>query len=109
MTWADTQVFERRAVANDFELMSAALARGRGQDFNLEALRAEVDRRSYVREIGSRRLTSRETLRRELLVVAAAHDGQRMYHPLSRDYRVSENLSDEQRKAVEQMQRKREP
>jgi conjugative relaxase-like TrwC/TraI family protein len=103
VTWADNQVFERRAVANDYELMSAALARGRGQGFDLDALRAEVGRRSYVREEGSRRLTSRETLKRELAVVVAAHDGQRMHHPLNPDYRPAEALSDEQRTAVDQI------
>jgi conjugative relaxase-like TrwC/TraI family protein len=103
VTWADSQVFERRAVAGDYELMSAALARGRGEDFGLEALRAEVGRRSYFREEGSRRLTSRETLKRELAVVVAAHDGQRMHHPLNPDYRPAEALSGEQRTAVDQI------
>lgn len=103
VTWADSHLFERRAVVNDYELLSAALARGRGQDFNLDAVRAEVDRRSYVRETGTRRLTSRETLRRELTVVVAAHDGQRMYHPLNRGYQPSAVLSEEQRRAVGQI------
>ena len=103
VTWADSHLFERRAVVNDYELLSAALARGRGQDFDLDALRGEVDQRRYVRDSGSRRLTSRETLKRELAVVVAAHDGQRMHHPLCRDYRPADTLSDEQRKAVEQI------
>jgi len=101
--WADEHLFERRSVVNDYELMSAALARGRGEDFDLGTLRTEVGRRNYVREEGSRRLTSRETLKRELAVVVAAHDGQRMHNPLSPSYRPSEGLSKEQRGAVEQI------
>jgi conjugative relaxase-like TrwC/TraI family protein len=33
VTWADAHLFERRSVVGDYELMSAALACGRGQNF----------------------------------------------------------------------------
>ncbi len=101
VVWANAHLFERRAVVNDYEILSAALSRGRGQNFDLEALRTEIGRHSYVREPGTRRLTSRETLQRELAVVVAAHDGQRMHHPLNPNYQPAATLSAEQRRAVD--------
>jgi len=35
VAWADEHLFERRSVVNDYELVSAALMRGRGEDFDL--------------------------------------------------------------------------
>ena len=57
--WVDKHLFERRSVGNDYELMSAVLARGRGEDFNLDALREAIKKRAYIREDGTRKLTSR--------------------------------------------------
>jgi len=103
VAWADQHLFERRSVVNDFELMSAALERGRGEDFNLGELRQVVDGRDYFREEGSRKLTSREVLRWELEVVVAAHDGRDRHWPLIPDYRASTTLSAEQAVAVEKI------
>ena len=104
VTWADQHLFERRAVVQgDHELMSAALARGRGQDFDLAKLRAEIDRRGYFQEEGTRRLTSRQTLRWEVAVVRAAHDGQGQLDPLNASYVPPAGLSSEQREAVDQI------
>jgi hypothetical protein len=72
VAWADEHLFERRSVVNDYELMSAALARGRGQDFDLADLSQAVDERGYVREKGSRKLTSRELHRCEWEIVRIA-------------------------------------
>ncbi len=103
VTWADQHLFERRAVVQDHELMSAALARGRGQDFDLAKLRAEIDRRGYFQEEGTRRLTSRQTLKWEIAVVRAAHDGQWQLDPLNASYVPPAGLSSEQREAVDQI------
>ncbi|MEO6995577.1 MAG: MobF family relaxase [Lacunisphaera sp.] len=103
VSWADEHLFERRSVVNDYELLSAALSRGRGHDFDLETLRAAVDQRGYIREEGTRKLTSQEVLRCELDIVMAARDGRFQHGPLSPGYVASPALSAEQRKAVEQI------
>jgi conjugative relaxase-like TrwC/TraI family protein len=101
--WADEHLFERRSVVNDYELMSAALARGRGEDFDLAALREAIEKRAYIREDGTRKLTSREVLRCELGLVVAAHDGRNGHSPLNRDYRPAPALSAEQAAAAKQI------
>lgn len=101
--WADEHLFERRSVVNDYELMSAALARGRGEDFDLAALREAIEKRAYIREDGTRKLTSREVLRCELGIVVAAHDGRGQHLPLSPGYQPATALSVEQAVAVRQI------
>jgi conjugative relaxase-like TrwC/TraI family protein len=101
--WADEHLFERRSVVNDYELMSAALARGRGEDFDLAALREAIEKRAYIREDGTRKLTSREVLRCELGIVVAAHDGRGQHVPLSPGYQPAAALSAEQAVAVKQI------
>ncbi|MDE3084383.1 MAG: AAA family ATPase, partial [Verrucomicrobiota bacterium] len=93
-------LFERRSVVNDYELMSAALVHGRGEDFELGALREALDRRGYLREKGTRKLTSREALRCELDIVMAARNGRRCHAPLHARYAPSSALSAEQQAAV---------
>jgi len=101
--WADENLFERRSVVNDYELMSAALARGRGEDFDLAALREAIEKRAYIREDGTRKLTSRDVLRCELGIVVAAHDGRNLHPPLSRNYQPAPTLSAEQSAAAKQI------
>jgi conjugative relaxase-like TrwC/TraI family protein len=101
--WADEHLFERRSVVNDYELMSAALARGRGEDFDLAALREAIAKRAYIREDGTRKLTSREVLRCELGIVVAAHDGRGQHVSLSPGYQPATALSAEQAEAVKQI------
>lgn len=103
VAWADELLFERRSVVNDHELMAAALARGRGENFDLASVRAEIERRAYIREEGTSKLTSREVMAWELGVVVAAHDGRNRHDPLSPDYRASRDLSAEQKQAVERI------
>lgn len=103
VAWADEFLFERRSVVNDHELMAAALGRGRGERFDLAALRNEVERRGYVRETGTHKLTTREVIGWELGVVVAAHDGRRSHAPLNPDHRPSASLSAEQKTAVDQI------
>jgi len=101
--WADEHLFERRSVVNDFELMSAALAHGRGEAFDLAALRDAIEKRAYIREDGTRKLTSREVLRCELGIVVAAHDGRNGHSPLNRDFQPVPALSAEQAAAAKQI------
>lgn len=101
LAWADAHLFERRSVVHDYELLSAALARGRGQDFSLAALSAALEQRGYLREEGSRRLTSREVLGCELEIVVAAHDGRGRHGELAPNYAPAPTLLPEQKKAAE--------
>jgi conjugative relaxase-like TrwC/TraI family protein len=103
VAWADEHLFERRSVVNDYELMSAALARGRGEDFDLAALCEAIEKRAYIREDGTRKLTSREVLRLELGIVVAAHDGRGKFVPFSPGYQPAAALSGEQALAVRQI------
>ena len=107
VAWADEHIFERRAVVHDHELMAAALERGRGEDFDLGALRQAIDKRGYLREKDSDKLTSREVLTWELEVVVAAHDGRNRHAAMSPDYRASPSLSAEQAVAVDRILRSR--
>ncbi|MBI2512169.1 MAG: relaxase domain-containing protein [Opitutae bacterium] len=101
--WADEHLFERRSVINDYELMAAALARGRGENYDLAALREAIEKRAYIREDGTRKITSREVLRCELDLVMAARGGRRRFAPLAADFAASPALSAEQRAAVSQI------
>jgi conjugative relaxase-like TrwC/TraI family protein len=103
VAWADEHLFERRSVVNDYELMAAALAHGRGQDFDLAALRAAIDGRGYVREAGTHKLTSRDMLRCEYGIVIAARDGRGMELPLNPNYPPPSALSSEQAVAVKRI------
>lgn len=101
--WADEHLFERRSVVRDYEVWSAALAHGRGGDFDLAAMQAAVEQRDYVHEAGSRKLTSRYVLRCELDIVIAAKDGRHRHAPLNPGYAPADALSPEQKQAVGQI------
>ncbi len=101
--WADEHLFERRAVVDDFELLSTALARGRGETVDVAALRAEIARRGYVRDEGTTKMTSRDVLRAELAIVFAARDGRGVCAELAPGHVPVRELSDEQKAAVRQI------
>lgn len=101
LAWTDEHLFERRSVVNDYELMATALEHGRGGDFDLTALRAEIEKRGYIREEGTRKLTSPGVLRCELGIVVAAHDGRDQHLPLNSAYPLAPMLAAEQAAAVQ--------
>ncbi|HWA08323.1 MAG TPA: MobF family relaxase [Opitutaceae bacterium] len=103
VAWADEHLFERRSVVSEHELWSEALARGRGENFDLAAVRHAIEQRSHIRERGTSRLTSREVLGWELECVVAAHDGRNGHGKLATDYCPGEALSGEQKTAVEKI------
>ena len=103
VAWADQHLFERRSVVSEHELLSTALAQGRGQSFDLAALRQAVKERNYVREEDTQALTSREVLRCELDLVLAARDGRHRHAPFNPHHTCSPSLSAEQREAVGQI------
>jgi len=101
VAWADEHLFERRSVVNDYELMAAALARGRGEGFNLADLRRAIEERGYIREKGTPKLISRESLRCEREIVDAARNGRNCFFDLGRgDYQPNPGLSPEQVRAA---------
>ena len=103
VAWADQHLFERRSVVEDHELMSAALARGRGHSFDLADLTCAVEAGGYIREGGTRKLTSRAVLRCELDIVLAAADGRCRHGPLAPNYAPQSSLTEEQAIAVRQI------
>ncbi|OAM88266.1 relaxase domain-containing protein [Termitidicoccus mucosus] len=107
VAWADEHLFERRSVIGDYELMSAALARGRGQNFSLEDLENEMAKRDYILDVKSRKLTNREALSCEFAIVVAAQDGVRSRDALNAAHQPSLTLSAEQRAAVSRILRSR--
>ncbi len=107
LAWAEEHLFERRSVVRDHELMAAALERGRGLDFDLEALRTAVEQRGFLREKNTDKLTTREVMSRELEVVVAAHDGRNQHAAFQTDYQAAPELSHEQAVAVERILRSR--
>jgi conjugative relaxase-like TrwC/TraI family protein len=100
VAWADEHLFFRKSVIYDHELWSAALARGRGESFDLAALRAVIDQRGYIRREGDRKLTAHDVLHCELEIVLAAKTGRGRHVPLVVAPLLSPTLSSEQREAV---------
>ena len=105
VAWADEHLFSRKSVVNDHELWSAALARGRGEGFDLSTLRAAIDQRGYVRRDDGRKLTAHDVLHRELEIVLAAKLGKSAHSSLMPDYAPADSLTAEQRKAVDHIAR----
>jgi len=103
VVWAEEHLFERRSVVKDYELLSAALAYGRGQNFSVEELMRAMDDRKYEKYKGTRKITTKENLECELEIVFAAQDGKRKFLPLSKDYIPDQSLSKEQASAVKQI------
>ena len=101
VAWADEFLFERKAVACDHELWAAALARGRGLDFDLGDVQKEAAKRGYICEADTRRITSQEVLSAELAVVTAARDGRNCFAPFHSTFVPS--VAGEQRAAVQQI------
>lgn len=93
-------------MVNDYELMSAALARGRGQNFDVAAIRAAIAERDYLREEGTPKLISRELFRCEFDIVLAAQDGR--HAPLNPNYRPDSRLASEQERAAREIPNSRE-
>lgn len=103
IAWAEQHLFERRSVVADYELLSAALARGRGDAVYLAELRRAVDAGPYPREAGSRKLTSEAALACEREIVAAAQFGRRRFEAFNPAFQAAPALTAEQTRAVRQI------
>jgi conjugative relaxase-like TrwC/TraI family protein len=100
LTSAERHVFERNAVVPQHELLSTALARGRGQSFSLSALRDTLKEMQTVFFLENNEVTSRELVRLEMELDLAARKGVQAHEPLSPRFFADAELSDEQRRAV---------
>ncbi len=99
--WADEHMFERKAVIEDYQLKAAALSRGRGGNFTLSDLEAEIDRRSYLGDEIGHKITTRAVLGRELELVEVAKDGRGKFEPFCNEYEPSiPTVTEEQRTAI---------
>jgi len=107
LAWAEKHVFERNAVSTDYELMSAALMRGRGEAFTLADLKAAIASADYARETGTRKLTHPETLRAEWKLLLSARDGRDTCTPFNAHYVAAPELKADQRAAVGSILRSR--
>lgn len=103
VAWADEHLFERRSVVNDYELMSAALVRGRGQNFDLADIARVIEERGYIKDKGSRQLTSRELHRCEWEIVRIAQDRRNCFYDLVRGYIPPPELSAEQARVAKRI------
>ena len=107
LAWAENHVFERNAVSTDYELMSSALARGRGEAFTLGDLKTAVASAAYARETGTRKLTHPETLLAEWKLLLSARDGRDTCAPFNARFLPSLELKPDQFAAVEGILRSR--
>ncbi len=103
VAWAEQHLFERRSVVAEYELLSAALMRGRGAGVNLAELKHVVDTGDYLREENSRKLTSAAALACEREIVSAAQQGRRRFESFHPDFKPVPDLTAEQAKAVRQI------
>ena len=101
LRWAEEHLFARKAVVNDYELLAAALAKGRGGKFSLAELQQSLDRAGYVREHDSRRLTTPQTLLRETALLNLVTLGIGQHPPLVPEFPFAPTLSAEQQSAVQ--------
>jgi conjugative relaxase-like TrwC/TraI family protein len=103
LTYAREHVFERVSVAKDYELLTEALRNGRGRvelaDLKV-ALSVDVASGSILTARGE--VATRESLKRERMMVATINEGMGQYQPLGRsfDFVVSDRLRPEQKTAV---------
>lgn len=96
---ARDHLFERRSVAAEHEVLKAALEFGRGQ-VELEDLRAALAKApGLVRRGGE--LTTQDAIRQEKALIGLANEGVGRCPALHRGFRLSPDLSAEQRQVVE--------
>lgn len=100
LDWGERHVYERKAVAARHELFAAALTRGRGEAFGLEALREELGRMPSLVSLDQDQVTSRELVRLEAELVAVARKTTRTEGAFNAAFTPDSGLSAEQRRAV---------
>ncbi len=99
--WADEHMFERKAVVEDYQLKAAALMRGRGNEFSLPDLDAEIEQRKYIVKEGTHKITTRLVLGREFGLVQIAQKGKGSCEPFCGRYEPSiPSVTEEQERAI---------
>jgi conjugative relaxase-like TrwC/TraI family protein len=103
LSWAEDHLFNRHSVVRKHELWRHALEHARGEDWTVAELKGESQRRNYVsNEKMHGKVTTREMLLREYLIVSLAHDGISRFWPLAPGF-IPKGLADDQKKAVERI------
>ena len=101
--WAEEHLFERRSVVLDHEIWRHALARGRGAEFTILELKAETDRRPYLRAEGGK-VSRKDVLEREWNLVELARSGVSRHTPLTaQDLWHRDDLAPDQQRAFAQI------
>ncbi|MEK0447212.1 MAG: hypothetical protein RLZZ399_2533, partial [Verrucomicrobiota bacterium] len=101
---AEGHLFERRSVASEHELWRYALEFGRGGSFGVEELKAELQRRDYVRDAEHPgKFTTRWALAIEQGVLELARSGVGQWHPYSEIQTACPGLDADQARAAEQI------
>jgi conjugative relaxase-like TrwC/TraI family protein len=101
---AEGHLFERRSVASEHELWRYALEFGRGGPFGIEELKAESQRRNYIRDATQPgKFTTPRALEIERGVVNLARSGIGEWPPFSEKQTRSTGLDADQTRAVEQI------
>ena len=104
VAWADEHLFERRSVVNDYELKSVALARGRGEDFDLADIDRAIAGRNYFHPQNEpTRLAAPEMVECESEIVQAVKRGTAGFYAFRDDYAPGPNLSAEQARATQKI------
>jgi conjugative relaxase-like TrwC/TraI family protein len=102
--WSEKHLFERRSVIKEHELWSAALERGRGSDWSLDALKNETANRQYVRNVNlPSKITTNNILSCECEILYLAREGRSSHRPFNPSHHFSETLTEDQRSAVEKV------
>jgi conjugative relaxase-like TrwC/TraI family protein len=103
VSWAEHHLFERRSVVHEHDIWRHALERARGQNFSLWDIQSVTQKRGFIRDKQFQgKITTRETLQRELNIVLLAQHKLGRHEPLAPNYQpANTSLDEEQRHAVE--------
>lgn len=91
-------VFERNSVMPQHKILEAALARGYGQ-LDLKELKEELSKKTNLVRVGDE-FSTREILEKELFLIRMVNLGINRAQPFAYDYKPSERLGSDQRKAL---------
>ena len=100
LSWSERHVFERDCVAAEHQVLAAALARGRGQDFSLPALREALNLMPEVFYVKDGTVTSRELVQLEMSLVQFAREARTTAGAINDHFAPAAELAAEQRQAV---------
>lgn len=104
VSWADEHLFARRSVVNDYELKSAALARGRGLDFDLATLNQAIRERGYYHpRYEVHKLASPQNADCEGDIIRTVQAGMATRFAFCSDYQPDAGLSTEQVRAAQKI------